>query len=191
MSSTLLEVATLILVFCLALILTIYNRRQARALEHMARLEEDRSSREIQDRRELKAAQIQIEPLKWLEAMVNPLLDAPLTLAGSPMRVVQEIDTVEFKADDGRKLLVSTRGLAELRHYDRANRKLLSSIGAAERLKRFAASPLFQNHWRIWNASRTLADSGECFDLEAQVCGRGLGLDWGAPTRLWFYLLPA
>ena len=37
------EIVTLVLVFALALILTVYNRRQAFALEHMARLEEDRA----------------------------------------------------------------------------------------------------------------------------------------------------
>ncbi|MGD0879628.1 MAG: hypothetical protein ABSA01_15970 [Anaerolineales bacterium] len=32
---------------------------------------------------------------------------------------------------------------------------------------------------------------GEFFDLEAAACGRALSLDWGAPARLWFYILPA
>jgi hypothetical protein len=50
----LLGVATLILVPALALILTIFNRRHARVLEHMARLEEDKEAREIQNWRELK-----------------------------------------------------------------------------------------------------------------------------------------
>ena len=55
------ESATFILVFSLALILTVYNRRQARALESMARLEEDRAAREIKDRRERKAGELQVE----------------------------------------------------------------------------------------------------------------------------------
>ena len=36
------EIATFILILCLVLILTVYNRRQAHALEYMARLEEYR-----------------------------------------------------------------------------------------------------------------------------------------------------
>ncbi len=191
MSSTMLEITTLILVLALALILTVYNRRQAHALEYMARLEEDRAAREIKDRRELKASQLNLEPLKWLERMVNPLLDAPLTLTGTANRVVPEIETAELRTSDGRRLLVSTRVLADLRRYDRTIRGRASGKGAANRLSQYAASSLLKNRWRIWNAARTLADSGDCFDLEAEACGKGLGLDWGAPTRLWFYVLPA
>ena len=40
-------------------------------------------------------------------------------------------------------------------------------------------------------SSRTMADAGEFFDMEAEACGKALGLDWGTPTRLWFYVLPA
>ena len=191
MSSTMLEVSTLILVLCLALILTIYNRRQAHALEYMARLEEDRAAREIKDRRELKASQMKVEPLHWLENMVNPLLDAPLTLTGTANRVIPEIETVEIRANDGRRLVVSTRALSDLRRYDRSSRHRASGKGAANRLNQFAATPLLKNRWRVWNAARTMSDSGDCFDMEAEACGTGLGLNWGAPTRLWFYVLPA
>lgn len=190
MSSTLLEVTTLILVLSLALILTLYNRRQAQALEYMARLEEDRAAREIRDRREMKATQLNIEPLRWLESMVNPLLDAPLTLTGTANRVIPEIETAELRTSDGRRLLVSTRALADLRRYDRSSRSQPSGKGAANRLSHFAASSLLKNRWRVWNAARTMADSSDCFDLEAEACGKGLGLNWGSPTRLWFYVLP-
>jgi hypothetical protein len=44
--------------------------------------------------------------------------------------------------------------------------------------------------WRK-NTLHEMADSGDCFDLEAQACGKVLGLTWEAPTRLWFYVLPA
>jgi hypothetical protein len=63
--------------------------------------------------------------------------------------------------------------------------------GAAARLSEFAATPLLGRSWRIWNTSRTMIDTSEFFDLEAQACGKSLGLNWGAPTRLWFYVLPA
>ena len=191
MSSTLLEVATLILVLALALILTVYNRRQAYALEYMARLEDDRAAREIKDRRELKASQLSIDPLKWLESMVNPWLDAPLTLAGTASRVIPEMKTAELRSNDGRRLLVSTRVLADLRRYDRTIRSRGSGKGAANRLSQYAACSLLKNRWRVWSAARTMADSGDCFDLEAEACGKSLCLDWGAPTRLWFYVLPA
>jgi len=184
------EIATFVLILCLSLILTVYNRRQARALENMARLEEDRAAREIKDRRERKAGELQVEPLRWLEGLVNPLLDAPLTLIEPAKRVVAEVGTVELGTSDGRRLVVSTQALPELRRYDRRARRT-SGKGAEGRLTRFAATSLLGNRWRVWNAPRTMADAGEFFDLEAQACGKSLGLDWGAPTRLWFYVLPA
>jgi hypothetical protein len=184
------EIATFVLILCLALILTIYNRRQAHALEYMARLEEDRAAREIRDRRERKAGELHVEPLRWLEKMVNPLLEAPLSLTDTAKRVVPDIGTIELRSSDGRRLLVSTQALPDLRRYDRQVRHT-NGRGAAARLTEFAATPLLGRSWRVWNASRTMADAGEFFDLEAEAVGRSLGLDWGAPTRLWFYVLPA
>jgi hypothetical protein len=184
------EIATFILILCLSLILTIYNRRQARALEYMARLEEDRAAREIKDRRERKAGELHVEPLHWLESMINPLLDFPLALTDAAKRVVAEVGTAELRASDGRRLLISTQALPALRRYDRRTRRT-NGRGAAGRLTQFAATSLLRNRWRVWNASRTMADTSEFFDMEAEACGKGLGLDWGAPTRLWFYVLPA
>jgi len=184
------EIATFILILCLALILTVYNRRQARALEYMARLEEDRAAREIKDRRERKAGDLHIEPLHWLETMINPLLDSPLALTDTAKRVVADVGTAELRASDGRRLLISTQALPALRRFDRRTRQT-NGKGAAGRLTQFAATSLLRNRWRVWNVSRTMADTGEFFDMEAEACGKGLGLDWGAPTRLWFYVLPA
>jgi hypothetical protein len=184
------EIATFILIFCLALILTVYNRRQARALEYMALLEEDRAAREIKDRRERKAGDLHIEPLHWLESMINPLLDSPLTLTETAKRVIADMGTAELRTSDGRRLLVSTHTLPDMRRYDRRTRRT-NGRGATGRLTQFAATPLLGNRWRVWNASRTMADTGEFFDMEAEACGKSLGLDWGAPTRLWFYVLPA
>jgi len=185
------EIATFALVLCLSLILTVYNRRQqAHSLESMARLEEDQAAREIKDRRERKAYELQVEPLRWPEGMVNPLLDSPLSLVELARYVVAEVGTVELGASDGRRLLVSIQALTELRRYDRRTRRT-SCKGAQNRLTRFAATSLLGNPWRVWNASRTMADAGEFFDLEAKACGKRLGLDWGTPTRLWFYVFSA
>ena len=117
------EIATFVLVLCLSLVLTVYNRRQAHTLESMARLEEDRAAREIKDRRERKAGELQVEPLRWLEGLVNPLLVSPLSLTEPAKRVVVEVGTVELGTDDGRRLLVSTQGLSDLRRYDRRARR--------------------------------------------------------------------
>jgi hypothetical protein len=182
------EIATFTLILCLSLILTIYNRRQAHALEYMARIEEDRIAREMRDRRECKAKELHVDPLRWLESQVNPLLARPLTLTGAG-RVVQEMEALETATSDGCKLVVSTQPLATLRRYDRRVRRT-TGRGAAARLTDFASMPILGSRWRVWNAARTMADSGEFFDLEAEACGKALGLDWDAPTRLWFYVLP-
>jgi hypothetical protein len=184
------EIATFILILCLALILTVYNRRQACALEYMALLEEDRAAREIKDRRERKAGELHVEPLRWLESMVNSLLDSPLALTETAKRIVPDVGAAELRASDGRRLLISTQALPALRRYDWRTRQT-SGKSAAGRLTQFAATSLLGNRWRVWNAPRTMADTGEFFDMEAEACGKGLGLDWGAPTRLWFYVLPA
>jgi hypothetical protein len=134
------EIATFILILCLVLILTVYNRRQAHALEYMARLEEDRAAREIQDRRERKAGELHVETLAWLEKMVNPLLDAPLALTDTAKRIVPNVAAAELRSSNGRRLPVSTQPLSDMRRYDRQVRRA----------------------------------NGK-----------------GAPTRLWFYILPA
>ena len=130
------EIATFVLVLCLSLILTVYNRRQAHALESMAQLEEDRAAREIKDRRERKAGEMHVEPLHWLEGLVNPLLDSPLTLTEPAKRVISEVGTVELGASDGRRLLVSTQALPDLRRYDRRTRRT-SGKGAESRLTKY------------------------------------------------------
>jgi len=186
-----LEIATFVLIVLLALILTLYNRRQARALEYMARLEEDRSAREIKDRRVAKASDLKVDPLRWLEGMVNPLLDAPIALTDTAKRVVPEVETIELRSADGRRLLVSSQELSTLRRFDRLTSKK-NGHGASSRLSEFASTPLLGRNWRIWNAARTMADSeNEFFDMEAEACGKSLGINWGTPTRLWFYVLPA
>jgi len=184
------EFATFILILCLALILTIYNRRQARALEYVARLEEDRAAREIRDRRGRRASELRVDPLRWMEQMVNPLLDTPLSLVDAPRRVIAEVEAVELRASDGRRLVISTQPPSALRRYDRRSRRA-SGRGARSRLTHYATVTLLGGHWRIWNASRTMAEAGEFFDLEASACGKNLGLNWGTPARLWFYVLPA
>lgn len=180
------EVATFVLVLCLAAVLTVYNRRQAQALEYMARLEEDRTAREIRERREKARQALQIQPLRWLEGMIEPLLTQPLSLT-SLKRCVPEVGAAEIEASDGRRLVVSTQPLTVLRRYDRRVQRSRGK-GVSARLADFASQPLLKGR-RVWSVSRSMAEAGEFFDLEAEACGKALGLDWGAPTRLYFYVL--
>jgi hypothetical protein len=185
------EYAVLVLVLTLTLVLTIYNRRQARALETMARLEEDRTAREIRDRREKKAQELRIDPPAWLEKQINALVDAPLVLklTEGSTRVYADVQAYEMRAEDGRRLVVSTQPLAILRRYDRRSHKARGK-GAAARLSEFADTHILGGKLRVWSASRTMADANaETFDIEAEALGKAVGIEWGAPTRLWFYVL--
>ncbi len=184
------EYAVFALVLFLVLILTFYNRRQARALEYMARLEEDRTAREMQTRRERKAKELDIRPLEWLEGMVNSELEQPIKLNSTTPKIHLGVEAMELVAEDGRKLVVSTLPPASIRHYDRLQRRLKGK-GAAARLTGYANVAIFGNRLRVWKTIRTMADMGEFFDIEASEVGRSLGLPWGAPTRLWFYVLSA
>jgi hypothetical protein len=185
------EYAVLVLVMTLTLILTIYNRRQARALEYMARLEEDRTVREIRDRREKKAQEFRIDPSAWLEKQINALLDLPLVLKRTDgnARVYADVQAYEIRAEDGRRLVVSTQPLAILRRHDRRSGKARGK-GAAARLTEFADAQILGGRLRIWCAARTMADdNAETFDIEAEAFGKAVGIDWGAPARLWFYVI--
>jgi hypothetical protein len=181
------ETAVFVLIVCLTIILSVYNRRQARALEYMARLEEDRAGREMRERRTAKANELSIEAQPWLQKIVNPLLERPLEL-NNVNRIFPEVMTLEIKSEDGRRLLVSPLDLADLRRHDR-NARRSTSRGAAARLTDFASTPVLGGHWWVWHAARTMADAGEFFDLEAKAVGLAFGLDWGTPSRLWFYVV--
>ena len=76
--------------------------------------------------------------------MVNPLLDAPLALTDTAKRIVPDVGAAELRSGDGRRLLVSTQPLSDLRRYDRQVRRAIGK-GAAARLSEFAATPLLGN----------------------------------------------
>ncbi len=60
--------------------------------------------------------------------------------------------------------------------------------GSGDRLAGFAGTVIFGGRMRIWSTVRTMAETGEFFDLEASQVGRVLGMPWGKPTRVWLYV---
>jgi hypothetical protein len=78
----------------------------------------------------------------------------------------------------------------------RFDRRLRAGGGksAAARVENFAANPLLGKlRWGrgVTVIERTMAraDTSEFFDLEAAKVADRLGLNWGQPTRLWFYVV--
>jgi hypothetical protein len=186
----LIEYTTLALVILLSLILTIYNRRQATALRGMERLVEDFVSMQIRDRRAQTSRQLQIDPLEWVARQVNSYLETPIQVTGV-MRVLNDIQAVELRTEDNRRLVVSPSPKKELLNYDRRLRAKGGS-SATDRLENFAAKPLLgKSRWGfgIKAIERSLASVSEFFDIEAEYIAERFGTNWGQPTRLWFYVV--
>ncbi len=185
------EFAVLLLVFMLALILTVYNHRQAAALRGIEALVADFVAMQIRDRRAKVAHDLQqIDPLAWLSKQASAGLDEPILLIET-LRVIKDVQAAEFHAEDGRHLVVSTLPKADLLRFDR---RLRAGGGksAVARVENFAANPLLgKSRWGLTVIERAMAsaDVSEFFDLEAAEVADRLGLNWGQPTRLWFYVV--
>ena len=187
------EFAVLLLVFMLALILTVYNHRQAAALRGIEALVADFVAMQIRDRRAKVAHDLQqIDPLAWLAKQASAGLDEPILLTET-LRVIKDVQAAEFRAEGGRHLVVSILPKADLLRFDR---RLRAGGGksAAARVENFTAHPLLGKSrwgWGVTVIERAMAcaDVSEFFDLEAAEVADRLGLNWGQPTRLWFYVV--
>jgi len=108
------------------------------------------------------------------------------------LRVVREAYAAELRTESGRnRLVVSSLPRADLLRYDRRLRAR-GGKSAAQRVESFAANPLLgKSRWGVTLIERSMAapDVSEFFDLEAGYVAERLGLAWGQPTRLWFYLV--
>ena len=182
------DVLTLIAVILLALILSVYNRRQAAALRGVERIAQDYLALQIRDRRDAHAAKVeQISPRDWLEKIINRRTDNPLSL-GDTLRTVPDVFAAEIgTADDGRKVIVSTQALAALKQYDKSLRHRKGDSAAA-RIANVAAKPLLgRKKPEVLEIS--MVEESEYFDMEAEFVGKALGVAWRQPSRLWVYVL--
>lgn len=177
------EISVALMVFLLTIILAYYNQRQAAALRGMERLAEDFIAMQIRDRRakHLEGLAERLDPLGWLAREAGSGLDAPLVLC-EVLRVVQEVQAVELRAESGHRLIVSTCSSADLLQYDRRVRS--SRLTAISTRPLIPASP-----WGCRVVERVMSQSNEFFDLEAEAVAERLGLKWNRPCRLWFYVV--
>ena len=180
------EALTLVLVILLTAILTVYNRRQAKALDGVYATIADFAAMQMRDRRESR--QIDVTPLRWLEGLVNPHTENALTLLGEGGRSHTNAQALEINAEDGRRLVVSTLDKKQLLNLTRQQAK--GGSGAAGRVADMAARPLLgKSRYGMKVIEVSMVNVSEWFDLEAEAVAKSLGLDWGQPRRLWFYVL--
>jgi HAMP domain-containing protein len=186
------EISVAILVFFLTIILAVYNQRQASALRGMERLVQDFVAMQIRDRRARhNESAIHIDPLDWLARQASSELDTPLIIS-DVMRVVQDIQAVELRASDGMRVIVSTLPKSDVMRFDRRLRAAGIKKNAAERVASFASRPLLGKSrwgWGVQTIERVMSQANEFFDIEAYSVSDRLGLKWGRPSRLYFYVV--
>lgn len=167
-------------ILLLAAILSLYNLRQARALEQARAALEDWVMLQIRRHREAKARETLVaEPLAWAANQLKGELAEPLELV-AVRRVAAEVKGVELTARDGRVVVVAPLDAASLRRVQQPGRGRVSQA--------FAVSFLAGQR-PILSRERSLLNAGDTFDLEAAQAGQHFNLDWSDTRRLWFHVL--
>jgi hypothetical protein len=129
-----------------------------------------------------------MDPLAWFSRQVSAELDEPITIS-EVLRVAHEIQTVELRALNGQRVIVSRLPKPDLLRFDRRLRASRNGKSASDRVTSFASRPLLGNGRGVVIIERVLSQVNEFFDLEASAVAERLGLKWDGPSRLWFYVL--
>lgn len=180
------DVSVFLLVIALTLILALYNRRQAVAIEEIQQLGEDLVAMQIRDRRTKREGSLaDLNPQVWLESQAQAVAEKQVEVVS--VRAIVAVKAAELTLKDSGKILISPLSVSEMKHYDRQQKggALSLSKGGRSRLDSFAAKPVLVGRFSV--AARTLLDH-EFLDLEAGAVGQRLGLDWRNPSRLWVYV---
>jgi hypothetical protein len=175
---SIIDISVFLLVIALSVILSLYNRRQAVAIEEISQLGEDMIAMQIRDRRAKREGSVtDLDPLAWLAGQVQAVANKRI----EPVSVhpILAVKAAEIKLRDGGKVLVSPLSKTEIQRYDRFQKK------GNSRLDTFAARPILVGRYTV--ANRTLLDN-EFLDIEAAAVGQHLGLEWRNPVRLWVYV---
>lgn len=179
-----LEILTLTLIGALALILSVYHHKQTASLRSIEQVAQDYYAMHVRAMRRAYAGSLDtLNPFTWISAR----LPAPLSVS-DVIRVLPEAQAVELRASGNRRVVISTQPYRELYAFDRRARH----APKGDRLAAFAARPLLPRSRFGWGAQvfeRVTCSADEFFDLEADVIGKKLGVDWNHPTRLFFYVL--
>jgi len=172
------DVSVFFLVIALAFILSLYNRRQAVAIEEIRQLGEDMVAMQIRDRRAKREGSVtDLDSQAWLASQVQAVAEKRIEPVS--VRAVLAVKAAEITLKDGGKVLVSPLSKAEILRYDQQQKK------GKGRLDAFAAKPVLVGRYAV--AARTLLDN-EFLDIEAAAVAQRLGMDWRNPARLWVYV---
>ena len=172
------DVSVFFLVIALAFILSLYNRRQAVAIEEIRQLGEDMVAMQIRDRRAKREGYVtDLDPLTWLVGQVQVVAERRIEPVS--VRALLAVKAAEITLKDGGRVLVSPMSKAEILRYDQQQKK------GKGRLDTFAAKPVLVGRYTA--VARTLLDN-EFLDIEAASVAQHLGLDWRNPSRLWVYV---
>jgi len=170
----LLGTATLLAVLLLGAVLTLYNSRQAAALQEMETVLGDWYLMQAAERREQRRKEIHIaDPLGWVTEQTGVTVTVVERTLTDPPAVELLTDHPSYR------LVISPLSPRQLRA---ALKPLeVKKNGRAASL----VDPLLGRKFEA--VDRSIANSGEWFDIEAGLAGRAFGVDWGEPKRLWFY----
>jgi hypothetical protein len=182
------EIITFVLICALTLIMSLYHYRQAASLRAIENVVQDYYAMQLRSiRRAYAGALDTLNPFEWVASHVAAGMDTSITIT-DVIRVVPEIQAVDLRTGDNRRVVVSTRSWRELYYFDRKARGAKKN----DRLSAFAARPLLNNSrfgWGMTTVEGVTSNLDEFFDLEADVIGKKLGVAWNQPTRLYFYIL--
>ncbi len=167
-----------VVVVALAAMLTVYSHRQAREIRSLRELVGRAVVMQERARRESKAAEIQFDTPGALAWLGNTLLGEPVL---EVRQVYSDLRAVEVSTASGRALVTATPPDVVRRTF-KAQEKKAKASGKAGRLAEFSRSP-YAGRVKVLDAGQ--GEGLEYFDLEAAAVGRALGVDWGAPSRLW------
>jgi hypothetical protein len=160
------------------LILTLINFRQAAALRAIRDVFESEYMLKIKDRRKAATENVDAgDANRWFSNQAGMQIDAIRQVLARPLV------GIDLAAADGRRVIVSPQEPGELR-------RLARPVRLSRKLGKRVTPLLGRRPLRVRIFKRDLTNAGEWFDLEAEQIGKQMNIDWGAPARLWFYVVP-
>jgi hypothetical protein len=189
MISETLSIATFLVVILIALVIWLYQRRQARALDHVDDSVHLAVEMMVKDRRENRRKVIgELEAQAWTTEQLALLTQQDVLRFVRVERILPDVQALELIADDNRRVIVSPLDLAALISRTTSKGKVRGKDAAA-RLTNFAERPLLGKRPKQVRSLRMTLLENEWLDMEANALGVRYGLAWGAPERLWFHIV--
>jgi hypothetical protein len=163
----------------------IYMRRQAKALQRTAEIEEQRNAFLIRSRREKLAGNIEIaDGLAWLSDLLSFHLDYPLTLVDVSFSTETPAALVALAAD-GKSVAISPERPKDLAM---ALKRAAGGNGHSREASDLDAVASIVRRARGYRAALIDRHTSDIFDLEVRKVGELLQANWEAADELWFYI---